>query len=139
MSTKHNPEELEVVAALRVALRRFLAATNEVTSAHGLTPAQYDLLAPLHRPNAQRTATAIAEQLCLSRSATTEFLTRASKAGLITREGDANDMRVKHLMPTREGARRFSGAVDELRGERNRLLTLLRAAAALAAAFSTVL
>jgi DNA-binding MarR family transcriptional regulator len=140
MSEALTAEELETVAALRVAIRRFLAATDEVTGAHGLTPRQYDLLALLHRPAAAPiTATEIAEQLCLSRSATTELLTRAATAGLITRAGDSNDMRVKHLAATREGTKRFSYAAKQLRAERNQLLGLLRTAAALAAALSTLI
>jgi DNA-binding MarR family transcriptional regulator len=137
--SKIPPEELESVAALRVAIRRFLAATDDVTDAYGLTPRQYDLLALLHRPGQGRevTASLIAEELSLSRSATTELLTRAVKAGLMVRDTDREDMRVKHLSPTREGTRRFSAAVKELRTERNRILTLLRAAAALAATVIT--
>ena len=79
------------------------------------------------------TASSIAEELCLSRSATTELLTRAVKAGLVVRDADSEDMRIKHLSPTREGTRRFYAAVKDLRAERQRILTLLRAAAALAA------
>jgi DNA-binding MarR family transcriptional regulator len=127
-------EELETVAALRVAIRRFLAASDDVTRAHGLTPRQYDLLALLHRPSphGDLTASAIADELCLSRSATTELLTRAAEAGLVTRRSDEDDMRVKHLAPTRDGTKRFFVAVTELRGERNRILGLLRAVVALA-------
>ena len=139
MSRKVSKQELETVAALRVAMRRFLAATDDVTSAHGLTPRQYDLLALLHRPasGTELTASDVAEELCLSRSATTELLTRASKAGLITRHGDEGDMRVKHLAPTPAGTERFVAAVADLRSERIRILSLLQAAAALAGALST--
>jgi DNA-binding MarR family transcriptional regulator len=135
VTTKIPAKELETVAELRVAIRRFLAATDGVTEARGLTPRQYDLLALLHRPNDGRevTASSIADELCLSRSATTELLTRAVNAGLVVRNADSQDMRIKHLNPTREGTRRFYGAVKDLRTERQRILTLLRAAAALAA------
>ena len=139
MSRSLSPEEIESVAALRIAIRRFLAASDEVTDAQGLTPRQYDLLALLHRPSASRqTATDIATQLCLSRSATTELLTRASTAGLITRTGDSDDMRVKHLKATHEGSKRFICAAKDLRAERDQLLRLLRNAAALAATLATV-
>jgi DNA-binding MarR family transcriptional regulator len=131
-------EELESVAALRVALRRFLAATDTVTAAHGLTPRQYDLLALLHaRSDDALTSTAIADRLCLSRSATTELVTRAAGAGLIVRSGDEADARMKHIAPTREGTRRFYAAVTDLRAERYRLLKLLRVAAGLAATLTT--
>jgi len=141
MPRKVSRQELETVAALRVAMRRFVAATDDVTRAHGLTPRQYDLLALLHRPVAdvELTATVVADELCLSRSATTELLTRASKAGLVTRHGDEDDMRVKHLVATPEGTKRFEAAVADLRSERNRILSLLQAAAALAGALSTAL
>jgi DNA-binding MarR family transcriptional regulator len=122
-----------------MALRRFMAASDEVAAAHELTSRQYDLLALLHRPDAApvRTPTLIAQELCLSRSAATELLTRAAAAGLVTREPDPANARTKRIAPTAEGTRRFYGAVDELRGERARLLELLSLAAGLAATLST--
>jgi|tagenome__1003787_1003787.scaffolds.fasta_scaffold20532302_2 DNA-binding MarR family transcriptional regulator len=134
-----SAEELATVAELRLALRRFMSATDDVTSAHGLSPRQYDLLALLHRPagDSGPTATRIASELALSRSATTELLTRAEHAGLIARSQDAGNARIKHVSPTPEGTRRFFAAVAELRVERARLFELLRVAAGLAATLST--
>lgn len=121
------------MAEMRVALRRFIAATDEVTKEHGLTSRQYDLLALLHRPHDKPpTASELAEQLSLSRSAVTELLTRAAEAGLVGREPATGDNRVKFLAPTQEGTRRFLAALNDLRNERQRLLTLLRTAAVLA-------
>ena len=141
MPSRPSAEELENVADLRVAIRRFLAVSAEISSAHGLTPAYYDLLALLHRPSggADLTASALAKELALSRSATTELLTRAANAGLITRVADPTDMRIKHLVPTAEGTARFHAAVDDLRSERHRLFALLQTAAALAATLSTAI
>lgn len=136
-----DAEELDAVAELRVALNRFGAATEDVTRAHGLTQRQYDLLAVLHHSRAGEagaTPTSVASDLSLSRSASTELLTRAVKAGLIERRSDENDLRVKHVTPTPEGTRRFLGAVADLRAERTRLLDLLRLAAGLMAALSTI-
>jgi DNA-binding MarR family transcriptional regulator len=137
--TRKRQDELDAVAELRVALRRFAAATDEVTRAHDLTPAQYDLLALLHRRRGvvETTATEIAAHLSLSRSATTELLTRAANAGLVTRRDHPGDMRVKPLAPTAEGTARFLAAVDDLRSERKRLLDLPVAAANLAAALNS--
>lgn len=135
-----SASELEAVAALRIALRRFLTATDDVTADHGLTPRQYDLLALLHRPSEQKppTPTAIAEDLCLSRSATTELLTRAATAGLVARAADADDARIKHVTPTNEGSKRFFAAVAELSTERERVFSLLRLVAGFAAAWAAV-
>ena len=67
-----------------------MAESDEVTATHDLTSRQYDLLALLHRPTAapRLTPTEIARELCLSRSAATELLTRAASAGLVTRVKD---------------------------------------------------
>jgi DNA-binding MarR family transcriptional regulator len=118
-----NPNELETVALLRLALRRFIAASDEVTAAYELTSRQYDLLAILHRPQAPApmTPTVVARELCLSPSAATELLTRAVAAGIVTREPDSANARRKQIAPTPEGTRRFFGAVAALRGERERL------------------
>lgn len=139
MSTP-NPNELETVAALRVAMRRFMAASDEVTAAHDLTSRQYDLLALLHRPEPRdaRTQTEIGKELGLSPSATTELLTRAAAAGLVTRAANTANGRIKHVQPTAEGTKRFYAAVGELRSERARLFELLRVAAGLAATLSTI-
>jgi len=122
------------VAELRIALRRFLAATDEATAVNGLTPRQYDLLALLHSPRARQplTPTAIAELLSLSRSTTTELLGRAVAAGLIARDNPADDARAKHVTAPPAGTSQFFATVIALRGERTRLLALLEAAMGLA-------
>lgn len=140
MPKNPSAQELETVAQLRIALRRFLFATDQVTERHGLTSRQYDLLSLLHDPEQDHlTASAIAEQLSLSPSATTELVTRASKAGLLERKLDPNDTRIKYVLATKEGRKRFFAAVHDLRSERTKILGLLRAAAALATLLSTAL
>ena len=122
--------ELETVAQLRLALRRFQAATDEVTRAHGLTSRQYDLLAVLHAPSRRGAlASEIADDLGISRNAMTELVSRAAKAGLVRRSIDQADGRRKPLLPTRTGTRRYRAAVDDLRPDRDQLLGLLRRAA----------
>lgn len=137
--TKHaanatpSDSELRTVADLRTALRRFAVASDAVTRAHGLTPRQYDLLAVLHARDDPPTPSALAASLSLSRSATTELLTRAAEAGLVARSLDERDGRIKHVAPTAEGTRRYLAAVGQLRTDRARLLELLTTAAGLAA------
>jgi DNA-binding MarR family transcriptional regulator len=125
-----TPDELESVAEFRVALRRFLAASENETAASGLTARQYDLLAVLHHPARPRvTPGSVADELALSKSAATELLSRAVKAGLVHREIDPANARTKLVTATPEGTRRFFGAVIALRSERARLFAPLRVAA----------
>jgi len=131
-NVKPSSEELRTVADLRTALRRFAIASDAVTRAHGLTPRQYDLLAVLHAGEGA-TPSALATSLSLSRSATTELLTRAVEAGLVARSLDERDGRIKNVTPTEEGTRRYLAAVGQLRTDRARLLELLTTAAGLAA------
>lgn len=134
-----NPSqvELDAVVSLRVALRRFQSATDQVTRRHGLTPRQYDLLALLHGSDLRRhTPSVIARDLRLERNTMTELVTRAAEAGLVSRTPDARDARGKHISPSEEGARRFLETVSELRPERARLLGLLREAASMAEALT---
>jgi DNA-binding MarR family transcriptional regulator len=123
-------DDLERVAELRIALRRFETATDRVTSRHGLTPRQYDLLAILHAPSRTGVvASAIADELSLSRNAMTELVSRAVQAGLVCRKEDARDARRKPLAPTARGGRRYKAAARELRLARGQLLDALRRAA----------
>lgn len=129
-----SADELATVAALRIALRRFLTATDEATTVNGLSPRQYDLLALLHSPRTEQplTPTAISRLLSLSRSATTELLGRAVAAGLVTRANPVEDGRTKHVAATPAGTRQFLKTVVALRAERGRLLALLETATVLA-------
>ncbi len=128
-----SPGELDVVMQLRVALRRFQSATDEITRRHRLTSRQYDLLALLHASDPKRhTPSRIALDLHLGRNTLTELVSRAAEAGLVHREPHGEDARSKQIVPSEEGTRRYLAAVAELRPERTRLLAILREAAALA-------
>ena len=119
-------EELTAIAELRAALRRFHRATDAVALRHGLTARRYDLLAMLHSaPDRSRTLSALARMLELSPNTTTELVDRAVTAGLVTRTGDGNDARVKRISPTPHGTSCFYAAVDDLRPERQRLVSIL--------------
>ena len=119
-------EELNAAADLREALRRFHAATDEITRRHTLTPGRYDLLAQLHASDERLSrATSLAERLHLSRNAVTELVTRAERAGLVVRVADQVDRRSKRIVPTDEGSRRYFAALAELGPERRRLLAIL--------------
>lgn len=119
-------DDLVAIAELRSGLRRFLSVTDEVTRRHRLTPRRYDLLAMLHgAESGSCTASELAERLRLSRNAITELITRAADAGLVRREPDTRDGRVKLIVPTREGSTRYLAAAGALAAERQRLFELL--------------
>ena len=128
-----TPHDFETIAELRLALRRFQAATDRITSARGLTARQYDLLAVLHAPSRRGAMTSeIADQLCISRNAMSELVSRAQKAGLVNRSDDPLDARRRPIAPTPKGARRYQAAAQDLQPERDQLLSLLRRAAQMA-------
>ena len=130
MTPKPRPltaEDLERIAELRLALRRFQAATDRITASHRLTPRQYDLLAVLHAPSRKgAVASAVADELSISRNAMTELVSRAVQAGLVYRQEDSNDARRKPLAPTANGRRRYHAAAAELRSERDQLRAALQ-------------
>ena len=125
-----TPHDFETIARLRVALRRFQAATDQATATYGLTPRQYDLLSVLHAPSrgGLGVASAIADEMCISPNAMTELVSRAEKAGLVQRGDDLKDARLKPITATPEGSRRFRAAARDLAPQREQLLALLREA-----------
>jgi DNA-binding MarR family transcriptional regulator len=130
LAAEPTAEELQSVVELRLALRRFLTASEDQVAAFGLTARQYDLLAVLHQPaRPPVTPGSVADQLELSKSAATELLTRAVTAGLVRREINPANARSKLVTATPEGTKRFYGAVVALRSERERLFAPLRVAA----------
>lgn len=125
MARTPSEEELSAVAGLRVGLRNFLTASEQVARRHRLTARQYDLLAVLHASPAGHTAGELAELLRLSRNTTTELVTRAQRKGLVRRIPDAADARRKSVRPTKTGTRRYLAVLEELAPERRRLLAIL--------------
>jgi DNA-binding MarR family transcriptional regulator len=131
-------EELTSIAELRSALRRFSRETEAIALRHGLTGRRYDLLAMLHSdPERTRTVGALAGLLELSQSATTELVDRAFTAGLVTRTGSDADRRVTHVGATPHGTSCYYAAVNALRPERERLLSILEEIAEYSARLSS--
>jgi len=116
---------------VRTELRRFLHATDAVTTAEGLTPERYDLLLMIKATSEHAepaTVSLLQELLDLSQQAVTELVKRAVGAGLVRRERSAVDRRVVHLELTAEGEARLLRAFAALRENRS---TLARALARL--------
>lgn len=120
--------ELQRAAAFRSALRRFLARTDEVAGAAGLTSQRYDLLLAIKSgDNETSTVSELSERLFLRQPAVTELVKRAEEAGLIRRSESVRDGRVSVLALTAEGEGRLMKAFNGLREERLQLAEEMRA------------
>jgi DNA-binding MarR family transcriptional regulator len=119
--------ELERAAAFRIALRRFLARTNEVSAGAGLTPQRYDLLLAI-KTGAGETSTVseLVNRLSLPQPAVTELVKRAEEAGLIERSVGV-DRRVSVLRLSANADERLMHAFVALRDERRQLADAMRA------------
>jgi len=120
--------ELERAAAFRFALRRFLARTDEVAAAAGLTAQRYDLLLAIKTgPGETSTVTELSKRLSLRQTAVTELVKRAEEAGLVERSTSAADGRVSVLALSVEGSRRLMRAFHGLREGRRQLAEAMAA------------
>ena len=126
MRTKPSQDEYENVAALRIALRRFLHETHRITRAHGLTPQRYDLLVVIRgSESGSLNITELAERLSLAPHSVTELVDRAEEIGLVQRADDRADRRVARVKLAPEGTKRLDRALIALRPERHALFELL--------------
>ena len=122
-----RPPDYEGAATLRQAVRDFNGRSDQLVRLHGLTPEQYELLLLIHvSPREQATISNLCTALHRGQSAVTQLARRTENRGLLTRELSKTDARVRYLKLTRRGEQRLNAAVLELRGERSRLLSLLR-------------
>jgi DNA-binding MarR family transcriptional regulator len=127
---------LERAAAFRSTLRRFLARTNEVSTAAGLTSQRYDLLLAIKTGDSgASTVTELVKSLSLPQPAVTELVKRAAEAGLIERSV-GTDRRVSVLRLTPEADQRLLRAFVALRAERRELAEAMGAVAASFRAFA---
>jgi DNA-binding MarR family transcriptional regulator len=115
-------------AELREALRVFQRRTEEVTSAHALTPRTYQLLLMIktaRNGDERATLVELEERLQLGKSTVTELVLRTEKRGLLRRDLDRQRGRGISVSLTPSGDRRLAAALDELGDERRRLIKIL--------------
>lgn len=92
---------------------------RELLAPHGVTPAQFAVLAVLWEQDG-RTLTELAGRLVLDSATTTGIADRLEAAGLAARRADAEDRRVSRLFLTaggRELRRPLDAAMDRLNAE----------------------
>jgi DNA-binding MarR family transcriptional regulator len=122
-----TPDEYRQAAAFRAEVRTFLRNSEEAARRNGLTPQRYLLLLMIKGAvdgTERSTVTDLCQRLKLGQSTVTELVGRAHDVGLLERSSDANDGRVAHLYLTVEGENRVSSVVMELRGDRDRLVSM---------------
>jgi DNA-binding MarR family transcriptional regulator len=106
-------ERYQGLAGFRLALRRFLAASEAISKTAGVTPQQYQaMLAIKTWPSHAMTMGDLADQLMLTHHATVQLVNRMTKAGIAERMPSPVDRRsvLLRLTPTGEAL------VDRLAG-----------------------
>ncbi len=107
-------ERVMLIAEFRAALAAFLDRSERGARASGLTSQRYLLLLMVKgAADGSETITLgdLAARLGISPNTASELVTRAAKAGLVSRARTADDQRLVHLALTGEGERRLSAAI----------------------------
>jgi DNA-binding MarR family transcriptional regulator len=106
-----DEEQYRGLAGFRFALRQFIAASETISRAAGVTQQQYQaMLAIKTWPYENMSMKDLAEQLLLSHHAAVQLVDRLAKAELAERRPSTEDRRSVHLDLTARGAE----VLDEL-------------------------
>jgi DNA-binding MarR family transcriptional regulator len=109
-----DPEHYAGLAGFRLALRQFLAASEAISKAAGVTPQQYQaMLAIKTWPDEAMTIKDLSEQLLLTHHAAVQLVNRLAKAGLAQRTPSSTDGRSVLVQLTSRGL----ALVDALAGQ----------------------
>lgn len=99
-----DPERYRGLSGFRQALRRFLAASEAISRAAGVTQQQYQALLEIKAAaGGQMTMSDLADQLLLTHHAAVQMVNRLARAGLAERRGSARDGRLVLLHLTNAG------------------------------------
>jgi DNA-binding MarR family transcriptional regulator len=103
-----SDSDYEQLLAFRDQLRRFLHWSEQQSLAHGVTPAQYQLLLAIRgHPAGAPAIKDVAEHLLLQHNSVVGLIDRAVGAGLVERYPDPRSQRVVRLRLTALGARKL--------------------------------
>jgi DNA-binding MarR family transcriptional regulator len=122
-------DEIRRAASYRTALRRFLARTELVAAAAGLSSQRYNLLLVVKAGEVSGepvTVSRLKELLELRQTAASELVRRAEQAGLVARTRSPADGRMSLIALTPEGERRLMQAFRDLRADRAELARSFR-------------
>jgi DNA-binding MarR family transcriptional regulator len=108
MSRTLSDADYHGLLAFRDQLRLFLHWSEQQAIAHGVTPAQYQLLLAIRgHPTGTPTISDVAEHLLLRHNSVVGLVDRAVAANLVERRADPDSQRVVRLQLTSLGARRL--------------------------------
>ena len=98
-------EDYRSLAEWRYALRRFLAASEEITRSAGVSPTQYQLLLFIRGdPGRSPTVADLAEKLQIRHQSAVGLVDRCEAAGLVRRSRDESNRRRVFVTMTLRGA-----------------------------------
>ncbi|HYK40772.1 MAG TPA: MarR family transcriptional regulator [Thermoanaerobaculia bacterium] len=98
-------EDFRSLAEWRYALRRFLAASEEITRSAGVSPTQYQLLLFIRGdPGRAPSIADLAERLQIRHQSAVGLVDRCEAAGLVRRRRDETNRRRVFVTMTRRGA-----------------------------------
>jgi len=99
----HDSSPFRGLSGFRYALRRFLAASEELSRAAGVTAQQYQVLLAIKAAEDRLTIRALADQLLLTHHAAVQMIDRLTKADLARRAPSPSDRRAVLLSLTDKG------------------------------------
>ena len=100
-----SDDDYRTLAAWRYVLRRFLAASEEITRSAGVSPTQYQLLLFIRGdPGRAPTIADLAERLQIRHQSAVGLVDRCEAAGLVRRRRDESNRRRVFVTMTRRGA-----------------------------------
>ena len=106
-----DSEQYQGLAGFRYALRQFVAASEKLSRAAGITQQQYQALLAIKTKESQAMSMRdLAEQLLLSHHGTVQLVDRLAKATLVRRDPSMEDRRSVHVNLTETG----EALLDEL-------------------------
>ena len=109
-----DPESYDILEGFRLALRRFLAASEVISKAAGVTQQQYQaLLAIKTWPDGGMTIGDLADQLLLTHHAAVQLVDRMTKAGVAERSPSPTDRRSVHVRLTPSGEAMVAGLAEQ--------------------------
>ena len=109
-----DPEHYQGLAGFRFALRRFLAASEQISRRSGVTQQQYQaMLAVRTWPTKTMTMKDLAEELLLTHHAAVQLVNRLERAGLVERRPSATDRRSVLLRLSERGESLVAALADQ--------------------------